>query len=150
MDASKRLRLTRLLGMIGSDGDGEALNAARMAQRLIGSEGLTWEEVLNSSGPAAMSDADMRRLFDAGHKQGYKEGYETGSADAKGTSFATVRRPTWVSFAKDIRDQHGSDINDWEEGFIDNYIDRGWANPTPKQRAVFERMADKLGLELPD
>ena len=39
-------RLAKLAGMIGSDHDGEALNAARAATRLLASNGLTWCEAL--------------------------------------------------------------------------------------------------------
>lgn len=42
-----RARLARLLGMLGSHHDGEALNAARLADRLVRSSGLTWTEVLS-------------------------------------------------------------------------------------------------------
>lgn len=42
-----RERLAKLLGMIGSDHDGEALSAARMADRLVQEARLTWHEVLH-------------------------------------------------------------------------------------------------------
>ena len=41
-----RDRLARLLGMVGSDHDGEALNAARLADRLVREHGVTWHDVL--------------------------------------------------------------------------------------------------------
>lgn len=41
-----RLRLTRLLGMLGSDHDGEVVNAARIADRLVRENGLTWDDVI--------------------------------------------------------------------------------------------------------
>jgi hypothetical protein len=40
-----RDRLARLMGMVGSMHDGEALNAARLADKLVRSCGLTWAEV---------------------------------------------------------------------------------------------------------
>lgn len=39
-------RLAHLLGMLGSRFDGEALNAGRLAHRLVRSAGSTWPEVL--------------------------------------------------------------------------------------------------------
>lgn len=39
-------RLVRLLGMLGSDFDGERASAALMASRLLKSKGLTWAELL--------------------------------------------------------------------------------------------------------
>lgn len=47
MSAIDRRRLARLLGMVGSTHDGEALNAARLADRLVRNEGLTWPQVLD-------------------------------------------------------------------------------------------------------
>ena len=41
-----RDRLTRLLGMLGSDFDGEVANAGRLADKLVRSAGLTWAAVL--------------------------------------------------------------------------------------------------------
>ena len=41
------------------------------------------------------------------------------------------------------------DLTDWEQGFVESFVDRHWNNPSPKQRAVFERIADKLGVDCP-
>jgi hypothetical protein len=39
-------RLTKLLGMLGSDHDGERASAALKADQLIRSRGLTWQQIL--------------------------------------------------------------------------------------------------------
>jgi hypothetical protein len=44
-----RDRLTALLGMLGSDHDGEVVNAGRLATTLIRSSGLTWNDVVVGS-----------------------------------------------------------------------------------------------------
>ena len=41
-----RNRLTRLLGMLGSQFDAEVANAGRLADRLVRENGLTWFDVL--------------------------------------------------------------------------------------------------------
>jgi hypothetical protein len=41
-----RQKLARLLGMIGSDHDGEALNAARLADKLVRAAGITWFDIV--------------------------------------------------------------------------------------------------------
>jgi hypothetical protein len=41
-----RQRLTRIVAMCGSRHDGEALNAVRLADRIIQKAGLTWEDLL--------------------------------------------------------------------------------------------------------
>ncbi len=46
-------RLAQFLGMMGSVHDGEALNAARMAHRLVSEAKLTWPEVFTLPPPAA-------------------------------------------------------------------------------------------------
>jgi hypothetical protein len=39
-------RLARLLGMLGSEHDGEAANAGRLADRLVCERGLTWRDII--------------------------------------------------------------------------------------------------------
>ena len=41
-------RLTKLLGMLGSNSDGERANAALMADRFVHGLGLTWHDVINT------------------------------------------------------------------------------------------------------
>jgi hypothetical protein len=54
-----RERLARLLGMIGSCHDGEALNA-RLADRFIRERGLTWSEVIAPTLPPPASERTQR------------------------------------------------------------------------------------------
>jgi hypothetical protein len=51
MNIADRMRLARLLGMLGSDADGEVLNAGRFADRQVRSAGLTWYDVLSLEPP---------------------------------------------------------------------------------------------------
>ncbi len=46
LDEHDRERLIRLLGMTGSDHDGEAINAVRLAGRLLQSKGVRWRDVI--------------------------------------------------------------------------------------------------------
>lgn len=43
-------RFIKLVGMLGSNGDGERANASAMANRLLQEAGLTWAEVLGGAG----------------------------------------------------------------------------------------------------
>ena len=45
-------RFKKLIGMLGSDGDGERANASAMATKLLKDAGLTWGEVMEKTGPA--------------------------------------------------------------------------------------------------
>jgi hypothetical protein len=60
LNIDTKLRLARLLGMLGSDHDGEALNAARMADRLVREAGVTWFDVTAPAicGRASVSQPD--------------------------------------------------------------------------------------------
>jgi hypothetical protein len=60
-----RNRLAQVLGMLGSAHDGEALNAARLASKMIRDAGLTWFDVLSvqsreikTAGTAPLSDRE--------------------------------------------------------------------------------------------
>jgi hypothetical protein len=48
-------RLARVLGMTGSAHDGEALNAARLADKLVRGQGMTWDVVLGLVSPSTTS-----------------------------------------------------------------------------------------------
>ncbi len=45
-DPGQQARLIKLLGLLGSDHDGEIVTAGRMAHRLVQSLGLTWADVI--------------------------------------------------------------------------------------------------------
>lgn len=136
-----RRRLAQLLGMLGSRHDGEILNAAKAAQRQLGAIGLTWEELLNST--TGHSD----EVLASAYQEGFASGYRKGLADAAAN---TIRRQTWTTFAHELNQNHWQLLNEWEQGFVENFVEHGWPTPTPKQQAVFERIAQKLGLELPN
>ena len=51
LSATERERLVKLLGMLGSDHDGERASAGLLAARLLRDKGLTWTQVI-SSGPS--------------------------------------------------------------------------------------------------
>lgn len=53
LSSAFRGRLAKLLGMTGSDHDGEVLNAARMADRIVREQGTTWSDVLGTPTPVA-------------------------------------------------------------------------------------------------
>lgn len=140
MHPDKRTHLIKLLGMLGSDHEGEVLNAARMAQRLIGSEAMTWAEVMGATNGQYMDPG----AYNAGYAAGY----------AKAMSEDKARRHTklmtWFVFVRELRDEYEDNLSEWEQGFVESFIGRGFARPTPRQRTVFENIAEKLGIDLPE
>ena len=123
-------RLVQLLGMMGSDHNGEVLNAARLAQRLVRDHGLTWEEVMTGIA------TDIARELG----QAFETGYANGRA---------YRPPSWRVFAQSLLDDDDGRLNSWEREFVASFIDRGWDRPTDRQQGVFERIADKCGVNTP-
>lgn len=65
MTPARRIRLVRLLGMLGSAHDGKRANAAALADRLVRDLGLVWDEVIAPAslaiGPASVkAHPDLR------------------------------------------------------------------------------------------
>ena len=61
LDPQAADRLAKLLGMIGSQHDGEALAAARKAHQCLHQLGLTWRDVIHVSG----AQSDWRHMAKA-------------------------------------------------------------------------------------
>jgi hypothetical protein len=63
-----RARLVKLLGMLGSDHDGEVLNAARHIEAMVRASGGDWDKLLSpapavAAGPRRATDrTDLRKL----------------------------------------------------------------------------------------
>lgn len=123
--SQKRCRLAKILGMLGSAHDGEVLAAARAAQEALGEIGMTWEELIAGD-------------TDSSHRP--PNGHQTHRA----------RQPAnWQAFALRLVTTHTNELTEWEYGFTNSFIVKGWARPTTKQKAVFERIASKIGIETP-
>jgi hypothetical protein len=116
-------RLVKLLGLTGSDHDGERANAAQLANRLVTGLGMTWADVI--ARPAA-SVAPAR------------------SAATRWTgNDANPWKRRHCEHEVDLRKQHqllarallqtGHDWSEWERGFLTNMITR--KSPSPKEAA---------------
>jgi hypothetical protein len=62
LDPQAADRLAKLLGMLGSHHDGEALTAARKADQCIRQLGLTWGDVIHVSGEHAHDCAGWQHM----------------------------------------------------------------------------------------
>ncbi len=60
LDTHSAERLTKILGMLGSNSDGERAIAARMADQLVRDLGLTWADIVIP--PRAVPASDWRRM----------------------------------------------------------------------------------------
>jgi hypothetical protein len=66
----KRTRLVRLLGMLGSDFNGERANAGRLADTLVRSLGLRWDDVIAVAGAS-----EQQRAVSPRTRQGRARGH---------------------------------------------------------------------------
>jgi hypothetical protein len=140
-DAERR-RLEQLLGMTGSVHDGEALNALRLAHRLVAGHGLTLVEALTAAAGQAI---ELKRLT-ALEKDAYERGYRKGVEDGE----APPRRPaSWPAFANYLLLRHPQLLNNWERTFLASFASSGWPTPTEKQRAKLEQIALRCGEKTP-
>ena len=146
-------RLAKLLWMMTSNHDGEVLNAARMASRFVAGLGYTWDEVLGGNGATAtasngktFTEDEVAQLV----KRSYDYGYEEGQKIHKPGFKSVVPSNPWKAFAVECLDDQKHRLTAWEVDFCESWVERPFPHPTPKQRAIFERLADRFDMELPD
>lgn len=75
-------RLPKLLGMLGSDQDGEVVNAARAALSLLRRNAMTFGDLVKGGGGNGYSPYVSKAMIEAAETRGYDRGYRKGSADA--------------------------------------------------------------------
>jgi hypothetical protein len=149
LTADQMRKLTRILGMMGSSHDGEVLSAARAAQRFLGSLGATtWEEVLgNNSAGGKWTDDDMEVAINAAYKKGYAA-READGKEGEVQSFADV--DSCPAFAELCLARYRHKLTEWEIGFCESWAEKSrYDEPSDKQRAIFQRLARKVGMVPP-
>src|SRR5215813_13359059 len=129
-----RSRLAQLLGMLGSDFDGEVINAGRLADRMLKEAGVTWPEALDAERVAV----EAARVLLADNEQLQTENRQLQA------ELVRLRRPplptSWV-LPQTPGEQTAQAIewtgilNDWERSFVNDLSGR-WQPPTERQRQV--------------
>jgi hypothetical protein len=162
IEGPDRKRLAQLLGMIGSGHDGEALNAARLANRLVQKLQLQWNDVLGLL-PAEPNEADYRSGLAAyqsgvaaGYQRGLAEGYRRGFAAGVKQARPQPRRPPppppppepypWQVEANSLLQEYSNRLSQWEHDFLKTSIGERLRPPTEKQEAVLQRIRVKCGV----
>lgn len=128
-------RLSHLLGMLGSAHDGEVLNAAKLAHRLVREAKATWPELFAGKPPTAPT-------YDDGYRHGFTAGYQKAVAEA-----AHEMREAY-SYPDIVRELLSGDydLTDWEAQFVESVHRRGAGRLSERQKAVLDRMRDKYAL----
>jgi hypothetical protein len=148
MSSPENTKLIRLLAMIGSDHDGEALNAARLAHKLAMSMG-GWEVVLGSATPHKGA-ANRAAGGGEGKRASNVNRFDSPDVRPSGRTVKPPRRTNWRQWATDLIDREQDCLSPWEIKFFGSFGAGRYPVPSDKQRAVFERVAERLDLELPE
>lgn len=141
MEDKDRQRLVTLLGMMGSNHDGEILNAAKAAQKLVTNLKITWAEAIT---PDAFTADQMLECARMSYAKGLEDGKASQLPQTKpvGGGGGSV----WNQLARTFISDH--DLSEWEEEFFNDWTMNRYS-PTDKQRAVFIRACEKYGEKYP-
>lgn len=137
-------RLVQILGMLGSNADGEVVNAARKADRMLREAKLSWAELLNGETEKKWSDHDM----DAAIKLAFKNGYNAAKEDARDLAPTNRQPASFAAFALVMVRQYSNALSEWETEFCEDWTAKSYP-PSAKQRAIFERLAERTGVPMP-
>lgn len=143
-----RQRLVIILGMLGSAHDGEVLNAAKQAHRVVSAMKLSWSDVLDNAG--CYTREQVQEVADLAYTRGLEEGKAVGRARV-GAPLATKEvaggpGSCWNKLARAFLD--GGDLSAWETEFFEDWATNAYS-PTEKQRSIFRRLCERYGEEYP-
>ena len=110
----RRVRLTKLLGLLGSDHVGERANAGAMADKLLREAGLTWESLLNGAAERKPPPA-----------------YDPWELSPPPTPYWRKVTPLILV---------GDGLTAWERNFLEGLLARWDGDLTPKQQKAFDRI----------
>lgn len=137
MDAALRERLTKLIAMVGSDHDGEVINAVRAADRLLRQHKLTWHDFLLPNGGSPLVTVLQSELASARRENQQLRA----QLAARPSPFEQPdgNHAAQAQWALDL----GLALNDFECGFLESIAARPWPL-TERQQPVFARIMAKV------
>jgi hypothetical protein len=106
-----------------------------------------WTETL---GDDPTADVAANRVWCIGYEAGFLAGrnYREPGANPRNGNAKKFLSP-WQTFALTLAQEYEQGLSDWETEFVNGFIERGYATPTDKQQAVFNKIANKLRLDPP-
>jgi hypothetical protein len=142
-----RDRLAKLLGLLGSDHDGEVTAAARQAEHLRRAAKLTWSEILSTAGPR--ENPDLRHLFEqlvVDNDRLLARIVELEAANARLRTQTQTTPPVPENLDEMlcrllVWERH---LSDWERGFVHDLIRRRRRRLSPKQCASLGDIVSKI------
>jgi hypothetical protein len=120
-------KLRKLILMLSSDQDGEALAAARAIQRTLEADGADIHELADRVGGRKLSEAEMQRIYD----EAFRRGRDAAAADS---GFHNTDGPTFHEMALAIQQNANGRLRPNETQFVDDMV--VWCakrEPTEKQ-----------------
>lgn len=136
-----RERLVKILGMTGSEHDGEALAALRKAQQIMAEGKVTWAELL--SPPAAQSRWTPPRQdhWQEQERQRREQEWREFEEQAARKEKARARHEKLRAACAVILAKYRWLLTDWEVGFLEDWASKPeGARMSEKQQAIFERV----------
>jgi hypothetical protein len=135
--------LGKLLGMLGSAHDGEALSAARKADELIRNAGLSWFEVLEPFDQLRIAVDAARQLLR--ENETLRAEIPGGPAPARPEDWQTAGNPSeQAKWCLNLADAGEVFLNFGEEQFLIS-LEKSGDPLTKTQRWFFERLLREVG-----
>jgi len=143
-------KLAAMLGMMGSDGDGEVLNAARMANRMIRAAGMVWADFILAAEQRDQAEERAGKIYDAAvqlqHERDQARGELQRLREANGHGGGTLAAALWqdTTMPRTVENKHaewvlsvGIYLSPKERRFVESCA--RWRGPlTPNQRPWLE------------
>jgi hypothetical protein len=143
-------RIADLVRLLGSESEGEVLNAHRALKRVLASRCVGFTDLGNAIEKLAtggLADDQMQRLFDAGYQKGLKDAARK-QVEAEGAfGLRPDGSPDWESIALYCQREKGRLKEDRHHQFVDDMASRmTWSlEPTPKQATYLLSLFRQLG-----
>jgi len=142
MNQALREQLAKRLGMVGSDHDGEALNATRAADKLIKKNKLNWVDVLSSNGGDSQLVSVLRRELEAARRENQQLRAQLANHSPFEQRFSE-NHALQAQWALALYQEGAISLNSFEHGFLENIAGR--RRPlTERQQPVFAQIILKV------
>jgi hypothetical protein len=134
--SDERSKIERLLVLaLGSEQVNEALAARNAIKNMLASEGLDIHEFAARLRSNKLSEAEMKRIYDAGYDAGVQDEKSAAETNIK---FAEVDEPSsHVEMARFCID-HNRGMTAWERDFVNDVLH--WHRPSPKMLAKIQQI----------